>query len=270
MSEKISKIREWLNKGGFPFEMNVAKIFNESGFQIGQSVLFRDSETAKYRETDIIAFITKGIDDVWFNITFVIECKKITNKPWIILKKSPSYKIHKEKILTFGSNNAMELIQKISKNTSFQSPLIFPNILECGYNVVTAFSDKNDSSYAASQSVLKAIEYLVNQSNMSRKKFCNIYIPIIAIDGELYESFLDSNNEIEIEEKRISHFLSNKSFEENGLSVLNVVTSNEIANYVKELKNQCDNFFIKYEKELKDIAKSYPSNVIENPYDHNF
>ena len=180
MSEKINKIRDWINKGGFPFEMKVAKIFNESGFQIGQSVLFRDSDTEKYRETDIIAFITKSIEDVWFNITFIIECKKIINKPWIVLKKSPSYKVHKEKILTFGSNNAMELIQKISKNKRFQSPLIFPNISECGYNVVTAFSEKNDSSYAASQSVLKAIEYLVKQSNVSQKKFCNIYIPIIA------------------------------------------------------------------------------------------
>lgn len=270
MEDKIDRIKKWINKGGFPFEMKVAKAFKEGGFQIGQSILFKDSETGKYRETDIIAHVTKSVEKVWFNLTFVVECKKVVGKPWIVLKSDSEYQTQKDKLPIFGSNNAQLLIKKIHSESKFRSPLLFPDLTNYGYNIVTAFSEKNDSSYSASQSVIKATDYLVNKSNESNSKFCNIYIPIIAIEGELYDGSLTSDNEIKLEEKSVSTFVSTKSFEENGLSVLTVVTEKKLAEYIKELKTECTNFFEKYDKELRDIAKSNPTNLNLTIYDNDF
>lgn len=270
MSDKINKIKIWINKGGFPFEMKVAKAFKNSGFQIGQSILFKDVNTDKYRETDIIAHMTKGIGDVWFNLTFVIECKKIIGKPWVILKSDSPYQIQKGKLPIYGSRNAQILIKKLNDIKKYKSPLLFPDLTDYGYNVVTAFSEKNDTSYSASQSVIKATEYLVKKSNESTNRFCNIYIPIIAVDGELYEGRLNNESEIELQEKNVSTFVSTKSFEENGLSILTVITSSEIENYVEQLKEDCDLFFENYKEQLEDISKSNPTNLETNIYDNVF
>lgn len=270
MSEKIIKIKNWINKGGFPFEMKVAKAFKNSDFQIGQSILFKDVETEKYRETDIIAYYTKGMGDVWFNLTFVIECKKITGKPWIVLKSDSPYQIQKGKPPVYGSRNAQILIKKVSENKNYRSPLLFPDLSDYGYNVITAFSDKNDTSYSASQSVIKATEYLVKKSNESNNRFCNIYIPIIAIDGELYEGRLNNESEIELEAANVSSFISNKSFEENGLNILTVVTSSEIENYVKQLRKDCELFFENYIKEIEAISKTNPTNIARSIYHNDF
>jgi hypothetical protein len=270
MNDKIDKIKKWINKGGFPFEMKVAKAFKKSDFQIGQSIMFKDVDTEKYRETDIIAHVTKGINNVWFNLTFVIECKKIIGKPWVVLKSDSPYQIQKGKLPIYGSRNAQILIKQLNENKQYRSPFIFPDLSDYGYNVVTAFSEKNDTSYSASQSVIKATEYLVTKSNESNNRFCNIYIPIIAVDGELYEGRLNNDSEIELEQKNVSTFVSTKSFEENGLSILTVVTSSEIENYVKQLKKDCDLFFKNYKKELEDISKSNPTNLELTVYDNDF
>lgn len=260
MESKIEKIKNWINKGGFPFEMKVAKAFKESDFLIGQSILFKDPESEKYRETDIIAHISRKFGDVWFNLTFVVECKKTVGKPWIILKSDPPSQIQKGKLVIFGSRNAQVLIKKLEEIRTYRSPLVFPDLSNYGYNVVTAFSEKNDSSYAATQSVLKATEYLVSKSNESMVKFCNIYIPIIAVEGELYEGQLNHHSEIDVEEKHKSTFISTKSFEEKGLSLLTIVTSEEIEDYIKNLKKECDLFFENYKIELEELSLSNPTN----------
>ena len=130
MSDKIDKIKNWINKGGFPFEMKVAKAFKKSDFQIGQSIMFKDVDTEKYRETDIIAHVTKGINNVWFNLTFVIECKKIIGKPWVVLKSDSPYQIQKGKLPIYGSRNAQILIKQLNENKKYRSPFIFPDFIK--------------------------------------------------------------------------------------------------------------------------------------------
>jgi hypothetical protein len=38
MNELNKKIEEWINRGGFPFEMRVANAFINAGFNVSQSV----------------------------------------------------------------------------------------------------------------------------------------------------------------------------------------------------------------------------------------
>lgn len=258
--DKIEKIKSWINKNGYPFEMQVAKSFRKAGFEISQSILYKDSETEKYREADLIAHITKEINNVWLNITFVVECKKTIDKPWIIFSNKELYTVQNNKYPILASTNATYLIKHIAKNNSFQSPLIFPKIINSGYNIVTAFSEKSDIAYSASQSVIKACEYLVTNSNKSNKRFCNIYIPIIAIEGELHEAFLNNQDEIELTQVDWSTVVSTKSFDEQNSNLITIVSSSHLDKFTAELKQQSIDFFEKYSVEIDLVLNNYPTN----------
>ncbi|MCL4303986.1 MAG: hypothetical protein KJ077_50345 [Anaerolineae bacterium] len=58
MSDKKSletEIIEWLEKQGYPLEMQVASSFKEAGFVVSQSRLYKDPQTSIEREIDIEA-----------------------------------------------------------------------------------------------------------------------------------------------------------------------------------------------------------------------
>lgn len=260
MSDKLKNIRSWLNKNGYPLEMKVAKILKEKGFEIGQSILYKDNETGKYRETDIIAHITKNINNVWFNLTFVFECKKTIEKPWVAFINKTEEKNLTNTPPIFGSRNAQLLFQQIIKNNNYRSPTIFPDLKKYAYNLVSSHNENKDLAYNAMQSVLKATDYLVTKSNESNKMFCNIYIPIIVIEGSLIEASLDQNNEIELCEINKSYVITTKSFEEQSSSLLMVITSEFMEDFSSQIFDDCHVFFDKYSKELDLISKNHPKN----------
>lgn len=50
-----SKVLEWINKSGFPLEMESAKAFRKAGFDVRQSATLLDLEERKGREIDVLA-----------------------------------------------------------------------------------------------------------------------------------------------------------------------------------------------------------------------
>lgn len=261
MSDKLKSIKGWLNKNGYPLEMNVARSLEGQGFEIAQSILYKDSDTGKYRETDIIAHVTKEINKVWFNITFVFECKKTIDKPWIVFKNDSGFKYKKDRLPVFGSNNVHELITEIINKNQFRSPLIFPNLNKYGYNVVSSFSQNKDLAYSATQSVFKATEYLVTKSNESNSRFCNIYIPVIVIEGSLIDAQLNYEDKIDLQEVDYSSIVSTKSFNEQHSNILRIVTSEYFGKFAMEAMSECQDFFKYYLKELEFISLNMPTNI---------
>ncbi|WP_312356464.1 hypothetical protein [Empedobacter sp.] len=55
MNQEIPKIKEWINKNGYPLEMYTSRIFKNNGFNVAQSLYYKDISTEKYREIDILA-----------------------------------------------------------------------------------------------------------------------------------------------------------------------------------------------------------------------
>lgn len=260
MNNLEDKIRDWINKNGYPFEMEVARIFQESGFQTSQSILYKDRISEKYRETDLIAFMTKCINDVWVNLTFVVECKKTTDKPWIIFKNKKMYSLEGWKYPHFASKNAKKLINEILASDNFQHSSIFPKTVESGYNIAVAFNEKSDMAYQATQSIISTCEFLVNSSNNSDKKFLNIYIPIVAIEGKLYEAFLQTTNDLAINNINHTIMVTTKSFEEHNSNIINIISSDNLEEYISRLYEECEEFYLKYSKEIDTITERYPVN----------
>ena len=255
------KIKEWLQKGGFPLEMKCTNSLLKNAFVVAQSVYYQDAETAKFRETDIIASKFREINGTWTHITFVIECKKTPNKPWVILKNDKLINHINEDLPVYYTRNCKRFIHEISKEDVYKSELFFKNERSLGYSIQTAFANKGvDRSYEAIQSVTKASEYFSEKIN-SRSNICAFYFPIIIIEGKLFEGKLN-DDEIEIEEVNNSEVLITRSFHDFGNSHIRIFESSDLDFVSGRLNDLAEKFFQEYKKHLED---SIPK-TREKPY----
>ncbi|RLD00721.1 MAG: hypothetical protein DRI65_16200, partial [Chloroflexota bacterium] len=56
MTDLPIKIKAWLNKHGYPLEMEIARAMQSVEFSVVQSEYIEDSDTGILRETDIVAY----------------------------------------------------------------------------------------------------------------------------------------------------------------------------------------------------------------------
>jgi hypothetical protein len=49
------RVSEWLTEQGYPLELRVAQAFTGAGAEVKQAEYFKDSETGKFREIDVVA-----------------------------------------------------------------------------------------------------------------------------------------------------------------------------------------------------------------------
>ncbi len=257
------KIKKWINKNGYPLELKVAKTFAKAGFNVAQSISFEDPVSGKSRETDIIAHITKSINDVWINLTFVIECKLSTEKPWVGFYNNHSSNFSSNHFPIMTTRNGHFLLEKINKNSKFKSNLLFPNKKKMGYSIVRAFNDNGkDMAFSAIQSVLSATEYLVEKSNKSNKKFLNIYFPVVVIEGKLYKAEIDFEDNIQVQKIEEIKISTVKSFAEQNSTYVSICEFKELNKISKKLMNDCKLIFDNYDPELKEITDKHPINLV--------
>lgn len=247
------KIKEWLLKGGLPFEMKVSNMFLDSGFTVAQSVYYKDADEGKYRETDIIAYRYKKINGVFVNLTFVIECKSSTDKPWIILKNDRlSNSVDDENRIYFSEKFKLSM-SMIKNSTNYKSDLIFKNNVKYGYAIVTGLNSGNDRAYEAIQTVLKSCEHFVISTDTSkREKVCNLYFPTIIIQGKLFNASMLPNNDLELKSVNKEQVILSRSYHEYNNSIIRIYNDVDLEQNILELKLCCDEFFEKYELELKN------------------
>ena len=74
-------VYEWLQKQGYPLEMEVASALSKKGLWVRRASYYKDSESDKSREIDVIATETEILGMA--ELHFVVECKA-SSKPWIL------------------------------------------------------------------------------------------------------------------------------------------------------------------------------------------
>jgi hypothetical protein len=79
-----AKLADWVRREGFPFEVKVAKAFQNAWFLVSQSNYYLDPETKKHREIEVIAMIHSCHQDVVLRVEFLIECKSSKDKPSLL------------------------------------------------------------------------------------------------------------------------------------------------------------------------------------------
>ncbi|HEY4291236.1 MAG TPA: hypothetical protein VGN00_29245 [Puia sp.] len=253
-SDISSKILEWLDKHGYPFEMTVASIFQKNGFQIGQSVYYIDNELKIPREVDVIAFKTFQIDSHFISFSFVIECKSTKSKPWISFSNGskrefrtlPNYK---------ATKYAKRLLSKIKK-TKQNSELFSSRNDNYGYSMTLALrdGDATDIFYKAIQTLTKAVDHYVDKF-ASNNNLLYFYFPVIALDCPLFELKLLENGETELVQIQQSAYLSRNPKDNNLDSSVDILTKPSIAEYAKFYSKAITRFMSSNKNEIKKFIE---------------
>jgi len=90
MDDKASFIKQAIEKSGFPFEMEIASLLKEDGWDVLPSAPYWDEDEEKWREIDIKAYKTsdqtadgESMKPYSLCVALIIECKKTDEFAWV-------------------------------------------------------------------------------------------------------------------------------------------------------------------------------------------
>lgn len=225
-----SQVKKWVEEQGYALEMRVAKVFRDNGFDVSQFDHFIDQESQDVRPVDVVATLSKDIGSSRVAIRLFVECKySAKDKPWVIIVTSDRFdkfaffsRILKgqhpsswSKIETLQGRLVGRVIQAIDANLGLSAF----SIKNPGYVVAESFTTQKDHAYEAIVQISKCVEaHDVETEEIHRKTtqilddsesnypsselglFFSVAIPIVVINGQLFESCLGNRNEVEASE----------------------------------------------------------------------
>jgi hypothetical protein len=214
------RISVWLNEQGYPLEMRVASILQQQGFRVVQSDYFIDPETGDYRELDVVAFQQKMIENVLFRMSLLVECKRSTDKPWLLFtsertRLADPARVAQRAATALGRRYLCEICHELE----VQALPLFALPDRPAYGITQAFTTGKDICYSAVTSVSKAA--LARVSEYDPKKiarvpgfrirretdFCSIVFPIVVVEGGMFEVYLDGRTQVVVHELESSTLL---------------------------------------------------------------
>lgn len=196
------KIEDWLNKNGYPLEMQVAKAFRDNGFTVVQSDYYEDPKTDNYREIDVCASALTLLDDkpTLMQIQYVIECKLSRDKPWVLFASEfdkGKYSQMENISWRIASENARTMLAILAASQEIDNLTTLRIGDRIGYGITQAFKESNsDITYKAAMGVVNAC---IAKKEKSRLTF-TVFFPAIVIDGLLFECFMDKDSAIVLTE----------------------------------------------------------------------
>lgn len=115
-----------------------------------------------------------------------------------------------------------------------------------GYNFVQGFKDNQSDTYQAVTGVLKASKYLLDSMKFSDGY--NFVFPIILVEGELFECYLDNNNETRFETIQRGFLLEDISIKDSYSPCILVMQFDFLDSFLEEAD--------KLTKELSSLTKT--------------
>ncbi|MFK4474902.1 hypothetical protein ABH897_004670 [Paenibacillus sp. RC73] len=196
------RLIDWLNTQGYPLEMNVAEVLQKMKYNVLQSEYFIDEESGNHREIDIVASLHKEIGNIFIRINFIVECKVSKEKPWVIFTSKNTRLAPPARIAQRAGSRAGKIIlRNIAHVDEIQQLNLFSLPERPGYGLTQAFTSGNDVAYNPCVSVSKATRSIAKEYDAQRnERYVNISFPVIVIDGKLFETYLNVNNEMCVSE----------------------------------------------------------------------
>lgn len=215
MSDPLNKkVEVWLQKQGYPLEMESAFIAKSCGFEVSQSDYYFDPDENQPREIDLVLSAQKFVGKFNLDYKLFVECKSTREKPWLLFATENDL-IEREgeekSIKSLGTYGAF-LSNQLGRNLLLQSfyngnrDHLFPRLdtrPALGYGVTQAFSEGNETPFKALMSATKAALWYA-------KKFGGVGMlstpfvfatPVVVIDAPLFNVFFsEKTSEIELEE----------------------------------------------------------------------
>jgi hypothetical protein len=301
-----AKVKNWVEEQGYSLEMRVAKKFQENGFQVSQFEHFIDQESGSVRPVDVVVSLAKDVGNSRIVIKLYIECKySAKDKPWVIVVTSDKFdkfsffsrilKGHHpsnwSNIDTLQGRATARIVQALASNLSLDIFLI----RNPGYVVAESLTNQKDHAYEAIIQISKSVESHDIETEETYKQtlqvfddldkdkdyighptdfglFLSIAIPIVVINGQLFESYLGNNNEVEVSEIQSGMvFVPYRRRETDPhsqvvLSPVTVVTEKYLDNYVSLIKQGIESMLSQTEA-INDVMEFEKSKYTKTTFD---
>jgi hypothetical protein len=283
--------------------MRVARAFREAGFDVSQFEHYIDQESQDVRPIDIVASLSKNIENSRVTIKFFIECKYTRSKPWVILITSERFNKYAfySRILRGSHPSNWEkvdsvqgrLVARILLAVEKENLNLDPFLIEKGAYIVreSLIDDpdpkRKDVAYEATVQVSKSVEaHDIESEKIFKgavetfedyrdpdarivpefKLFLNIAFPVVVINGELFESCLGKDNQLQVAQIKNGIVLVPYRRKETDphaqvtLSPVTIVTEQALENYVKLVHEASENLLSQV-KAIQDLIEHERSKI---------
>lgn len=253
------EILKWLKSQGYPLEMRVASSLRKADFWVRQSQYYFDPETNVSREIDVIATKTDILG--FLEIDFLIECKT-SSKPWLLFTSEET--LYKYNILfAFGvlSNAAKKLLsdhmcdKEVFKERLCSLPW-FKKKGRVAYGMTQAFTSGSDVAYKASINTLKAaLSRKIEIENEKVRQYPLLFaFPVIVVEGQLFECYLNQNASIAIQEVEQSFFHFPTNIVGNVGTCIRVVSAASMQQFCHEASELSEIIMDLLKEDIENIA----------------
>lgn len=243
-NENLEKeIINWLEKTGFPLEMDAAVPFRKHGFEVRQSSVVLDTQENKPRELDILA-IDPNIHGI-LSLTCVLECKS-SKQPWIVFTSDDALENYNRQFaFSIMSKDARSAIVDLVDHKSDIWNKYFKRSNRAGYAMRQALNEK-DTAYTASMNVLKACNVIIKKDYEGALPALNFAFPIIVVDTPIFECSKNAEGKLVVTEVKQSEFLFSSYIPYSVgccIRIVHIDELGEVAKYFRELCNDFRQFF---------------------------
>jgi hypothetical protein len=257
----LAKIGAWLQKEGFPFELQAARALREAGWSVFHSPHYTDPETGKLREIDLYApwgpYVGHGEPRGMVSLHLVCECK-VSEKPWVVFTSQRGD----------GDEPYQMLVQRLRLAPGqFGSRALAHGIITCreklsalvpgsriGHGLTKAFAESRSGDptgpFAAVAGALSAAAVFSREhySTVLQKRpgrepsaWIGICIPIVFLRGRLFEFYLDQDGNEILEERERLHVLVHGSSSTDDLGdpvAVQIVSEPALGHFAKAALNE--------------------------------
>lgn len=244
-----TKILNWLNDEGYPFEMSVALKFQKAGNEVSLADFYTDHETGTQREIDVTALRWSDLNKLAaLQVCTRVECKK-SNKPWIIFisQAQPSIVPPFQSLCSSGCRVFfIELLKQPEiRKLITTAPLLNPALV--GHGLVQAFKEQKDIAHKA---IFSSVKASVDRANgfdtpemlraLTRGRLLSVIaFPAIAVDTQLFECYITDQGTPRLREVNSSMLLWRGISPIPSEALITVVTMAGLQGYVDQFSKTC-------------------------------
>ncbi len=216
------KLRGWLAREGYPFELQMGRVLREAGWQVFHGRHYADQETGKLREMDLHAawgpYVGDQDDLGMVGLGLVCECKVSEDKPWVVFTSGESDSVDRlAGHLAPGQLPARALAHAAVTNRGRLRA--FNPAARIGHGITKAFTDSKAgdptgpfsavmAAVAAATALSRDFCSMILKHGQRDESWIEIYVPVVILKGLLFEFYLDEAGHETLQECDRCHILA--------------------------------------------------------------
>jgi hypothetical protein len=234
----LDGVKKWFARHGYSLELQTARQFQRAGFDVAHGAFYRDPESDKPREIDVVATKDALGGTWWIRVTFVIECKSGQNQSWALLG-SPASSVDGIGRLTVGihSERAGMLGAYLRRRSPVGEASLWKRSQNPARGLVRIGEGNDDLAFAAMVSVVKAAVAQLEFANSSEElgdPLAEFVFPVIVIDSPLYRVNLDEHGDMAYTALPSGAVSWRHPSAKRHLTVIDIVTVDDLPAFVEE------------------------------------